>query len=253
MATDFITEKLKEKFKEEKFFCKESLFDFYRQFDPELNKSTFKSRIRQLKAKKIITQVTSNLFTLGGKPNFIPSTGGFEKKVATRIEKQFPGIKYAIWSTQLVTEFSLHLSARFITVLQVEVDALEPVYSFLKNQNIGPVFFQPETKEIERYIFESEKSIILQSLITKAPTKKIGKIVTVTLEKIIVDLYCEKDLFISYQGSELTHIINTAYDRYSINFTTMFHYARRRGKETELRQYLQEKTDIPKEIIDDKK
>ena len=249
MAKQFIIEELKERFKEEKFFNRESLLAFYRQFSPDLNDSTFRWRIYQLKAKGVIASVTQDLFTLGSKPDFKPVISDFEKRIANKVEKQFSGMKYAIWSTKFVNEFSLHLSSRFITILQVEIDALEPVYAFLKNQNLGPVYFQPDKKEIERYIFESEKTIILQSLITKAPTQKIGKTVTVKLEKIIVDLFCEKDLFISFQGSELVHIINTAYERYAINFTTMFHYARRRGKEMELKQFLKERTDIPKAIF----
>lgn len=251
MANNFILEQLKNKFKDERFFKRESLLVFYRQFDPDLNDSTFRWRIHQLKAKGVITPVTQDLFILGSKPDFKPVISDFEKRIANKVEKQFSGIKYAIWSSKSVNEFSLHLSSSFITVLQVEIDALEPVYAFLKNQNMGSVYFQPGKKEIERYIFESEKSIVLQSLISKAPTQKIGNTFTVNLEKIIVDLYCEKDLFISFQGSELVHIINTAYERYSINFTTMLHYARRRGKEMELKQYLKERTDIPKVIFND--
>ncbi|MCB8993974.1 MAG: hypothetical protein H6538_00025 [Bacteroidales bacterium] len=174
-------------------------------------------------------------------------------KVANKVEKQFPGIKYSIWSTKSVNEFLLHLTTRYITILQVEKDAMEPVYEFLKLQNIGKIYFQPEEKEIERYIFESEQSIILQSLISKAPIQRLGRIVTITLEKMIVDLFCEKNLFFAFQGGELVHIINAAYERYSINFTTMFHYARRRGKEMDLKQFLKERTDIPKIIFDDKK
>ncbi|MHA1586619.1 MAG: DUF6577 family protein [Candidatus Heimdallarchaeota archaeon] len=253
MTKNFILEQLKAKFKEEEFFSRESLLAFYRQFDPNLNDSTFRWRIHQLKAKNIITPLSKDLFTLNSKSEYKPSISEFEKKIANKVEKQFPGLKYAIWSTKSVNEFLLHLTPRFITILQVEIDALEPVYAFLKNQSFGTVYFQPDDKEIERYIFESDKSIILQSLISKAPTQKTGKIVTVTIEKMIIDLFCERNLFISYQGSELVHIINTAYDRYSINFTTMFHYARRRGKEVDLKQFLKEKTDIPKVILNDKK
>lgn len=251
MANKSITEDLNERFKEEKFFNRESLLAFYRQFDPDLNDSTFRWRIHQLKAKGVISPVTQNLFTLGRKPDFKPVIGDFEKRIANKVERQFSEMKYAIWSTKYINEFSLHLSSRFIAILQVEIDALEPVYAFLKNQNFGPVYFQPDKKEIERYIFESEKSIVLQSLISKAPTQKIEKTVTVKLEKIIVDLFCEKDLFISFQGGELIHIMNTAYERYAINFTTMFHYARRRGKDMELKHYLKERTDIPKDIFND--
>ncbi len=253
MAKNFILEQLKEKFKEDNFFSRESLLAFYRQFDPNLSDSTFRWRIHDLKAKNIITPLSKDLFTLNSKPEYKPSIGEFEKKIANKVEKQFPGVKYVIWSTRSINEFLLHLIPKFITILQVEIDALEPVYEFLKNLNVGTTYFQPDVKEIERYIFESEQSIVLQSLISKAPTRKTEKIESITLEKMIVDLYCEKDLFISFQGSELVHIINTAYERYSINFTTLFHYARRRGKEVELKQFLKERTDIPKIIFNDKK
>ena len=129
---------------------------------------------------------------------------------------------------------------------------MEPVYDYLKSNNKGAVYFQPDKKEIDRYIFEAELPIILQSLISKAPTQKVRKIATITIEKMIVDLFCEKYLFVAYQGSELVHIINNAYERYTVNFTTLLHYARRRGKEVDIKHFLKEKTDIPKVIFNDK-
>ena len=42
----------------------------------------------------------------------------------------------------------LHIPGKFITILQVEKEAIEHVYSFLKAQNIVNVFIQPEDKEI---------------------------------------------------------------------------------------------------------
>ena len=252
MTKNFILEQLIEKFKEERLIKRESLLAFYRQFDPDLNDSTFRWRIHQLKAKKIITPITQDLFTLSSKPEFKPVSGEFERKISSKVEKQFPGLKYCIWSTKSVNEFMLHLPGTFITILQVEKDALEPVFEFLKSNNKGTVYFQPNEKEIDRYIFEAELPIILQSLISKAPTQKVGKIVTITIEKMIVDLFCEKYLFVAYQGSELIHINNNAYERYAVNFTTLLHYARRRGKEVDLKHFLKEKTDIPKVIFNDK-
>ena len=252
MAKNFVLEQLIAKFKEEKIFNRKSLFAFYRQFDPDLKESTFRWRIHQLKAKKIITPITKDFFTLNSKPGYRPVIGEFERKVSNLIEKQFPGLKYCIWSSKSVNEFMLHLPGTFITILQVEKDALEPVYEFLKSQHKGTVYFQPDEKEINRYIFEAELPIILQSLISKTPTQKVGKIATITIEKMIVDLFCEKYLFVAYQGSELVHIINNAYERYAVNFTTLLHYARRRGKEVDLKHFLKEKTDIPKVIFNDK-
>ena len=93
----------------------------------------------------------------------------------------------------------------------------------LVEKKTGKPDFKPDEKEINRYIFAAEHPIILQSLISKAPTQKVGKITTITIEKMIVDLFCEKNLFVAYQGSELVHIINNAYERYAVNFTTLLH------------------------------
>ncbi len=251
MAKNFILEQLKKEFKGKPFFTRESLLAFYRQFDPDLNESTFRWRLYSLKAKQIITPISQDLFTLNFKPNFKPDVSDVEK-IAGKVEKQFATMKYCIWSTKTISEFMLHIPGKFMTILEVEQDALEPLYEYLKTQNYNNVYIEPEAKEIERYIFDSEQPVILQSLISKTPIQKVGKIYTVTLEKLIVDLFCDKNLFIAFQGAELVHIINNTYHRYSINFTKLFHYARRRGKETDLKSYLTTKTDIHKNIIHDK-
>jgi len=249
---DFIIEQLKKELKGKDSFSRKELFDLYRQFEPDLKNSTFRWRIYQLKEKKVITQISQDKFSLSYKPVFKPGIEDYEKKIYLKLEKQFPGLKQCIWSTKAINEFMLNLPGKSIIVLQVEKDGIEPVFDFLKSQNFGTVYIQPEEKEIERYIFETEKSIALQQLTSRAPLQKFSKVHTITIEKMIVDLFSDKNLFSIFQGSELAHIINNSYQRYSINFTTLFHYASRRGKEKDLRHFLLEKTDIPKIIINDK-
>lgn len=250
MAKNFIIEQLKEEFKGKPYFTRKLLLAFYRKFDPELNESTFRWRLYHLKTKRIITPISQDLFTLIYKPDFKPDVSDVEK-IAIKAERQFPTMKYCIWSTRAINEFSLHILGKFITILEVEKDALEPIYEYLKTQNYN-VYIQPGEKEIERYIFESERSIILQSLVSKTPIQKVGKVYTITLEKLVVDLFCDKNLYIAFQGAELVHIINNLYRHYSINFTKLFHYARRRGREADLKCFLTEKTDIPQNYIYDK-
>ena len=94
-------------------------------------------------------------------------------------------------------------------------------------------------------------AIILKKLITKSPIQTIDDVPTVTLEKVIVDIYSEKKLFEAFQGSELLHIINNAVEKYAINTKTLLNYANRRSKREEIEVYLREKTDLPKIIFDD--
>lgn len=251
MTKDIIIEQLRKRFGKRISFSRQELYAFYTEFKPDLKETTFRWIIYNLKEKQIITSISRGLFTLSFKPFFKPAPDKSEKKIFTVIEKQFTALKFCIWSTRIVSEFMLHVPVKHITILQVEKEALEPVYDFLKTQRLGDIFIQPEEKEIERYIYESDKAIVLLPLVSKSPLQKVNKVRTTTLEKLIVDLYSNKKLFAAFQGSELAHIVNTAYNRYAIDFTTLFHYANRRRKDVDLRIFLKDKTDIPNHILND--
>lgn len=251
MAKDLITERLRKKFKGRQSFSREELYAFFRQFDYDLKETTFRWRIYHLKKNKVIASLSRGLFTLSYKSNFKPDIDKAARKIYATVEKQFPALKFCVWTTQFISEFMLHIPTKPITILQAEKEALEPIYDFLKEQKLGDIFIQPEEKEIERYIYESEKAIVLLPLVSKSPTQKINTVTTTTLEKLIVDLYSDKKLFAAFQGNEFVHVVNNAYSRYAIDFTKLFHYAKRRRKETDLMQFFKNKTDIPKNILND--
>ena len=244
MKNELIINRLHNRFQDKSCFTRQELFDFFREFETDLKETTFRWKIHDLKNKRIISPVSRNFFTLQYKPVFQPYISETEQKTFSKIQKQFPTLKCCIWSTQIIHEFMLHIPAQSITILQVEKEAIEPVYDYLKGQKIN-VFAQPEEKEIARYVSKSKSAIVLESLVTKSPVQQVNSATTVTLEKMLIDLISEPTLFVPFQGSEMIHIINTAYNRYTIHFTTLFHYAGRRGKEVELTELLN-KTDIPK-------
>lgn len=251
MAKDIIIKQLQKELTGKTFLSREALYDFFLKSDPDLKESTFRWRVYQLKERRIVTPLSKNLFSLSYKPDFKPEIGNYEKRISSRLEKQFSGLKYCIWSTKAVSEFMLHIPVIYLTILQVEKDALEPVFEFLKASKPGRVYIQPDGKEIGRYIFDTEQAIVLQSLVSRAPTQRVGRVPTITIEKMIVDLFSDKILFIAFQGSELVHIVNNAFQHYSINFTRLIHYAGRRRREKDIKQFLLEKTDIPKVILND--
>jgi len=244
MKNELIIKQLQNTFQDKSFFSRQELFDFFLEFDANLKETTFRWKIHDLKNKQILSPVSRIFFSLKVKPVFLPNISETELEIFSKIQKQFPTLKCCIWSTQIINEFMLHIPAQSITILQVEKEAIDPVYDFLKEQKLN-VFAQPEEKEIEKYVFKSESAIVLESLVTKSPVQQVNKTTTITLEKLMIDLISDTQLFAPFQGSEMIHIINTACNRYTIHFTTLFHYAGRRGKVDELIELLN-KTDIPK-------
>ena len=251
MARNFIIEQLKQNFKDQESFSRDALYNFYLQFEPDLKETTFRWRIYNLKEKKLIRPISRKDFTLLYKPVFKPDIREPEQKIFALIEKGFKGLKKSVISTRIINEFMLHQPVRFFILVEVEKEASESVFYYLKDNGIRNVFLQPEEKELQRYVNELDNAIILQSLVSKAPLQKVKKISTTTLEKLLVDLFCDRKLFYSYQGSEMIFIFNNAYRKYSIDFTKLFSYAQRRRRETELMDFLTDKTDIPKTILND--
>ena len=251
MAENNITEQLQRQFKGRKFFSRKELYALFRQLKPEMKDATLRWIIYNLKKKGLITSISKEYFTLSFKSAYKPKIDKTTKKIYVSVEKQFTSLKFCIWSTQILSEFMIHIPVKHFTVLQVEKEALEPVYEFLKGEKIGDIFIQPEEKEIDRYLNESNKAILLLPLVTKSPIQKINNTVTITLEKLIVDVYADKKIFAAFQGGELVHIINNAYNRYAIDFTKLFYYAKRRRKDIELRELFSQKTDIPNDILND--
>lgn len=64
-----------------------------------------------------------------------------------------------------------------------------------------------------------------------------------------MDIFCDKKMFSTFQGTEFVDIINNSYRRYAINFTKLFNYAKRRRKEIELMEYLSQQTKLPQNIF----
>ncbi len=231
-------------FKNREHISRTELYDFYMQFDNELKETTFRWRIYNLKQKKVINTVAKSIYTLSNKSEFYPILSAKEEKLFTTISKQFPSLKTCVWNTNIVNELMLHIPSKALTIIEVENDAIEIVFNFLKDEGNKNLFFQPNEKEIQYYIAPLDNAIIVQSLVTKSPTQILSKTTTTTLEKLLVDLYSNKNLFSTYQGSELVHIFDKANDKYILDFSKMLSYASRRNKKKELVEFLENKTNI---------
>lgn len=251
MTNRFMIQQLQQTFKDQAFFSSEALYNFYLNFEPDLKETTFRWRIYNLKEQKLIRPISRNVFTLTYKPNYKPSLDDMGRRVSLIINKEFGALTKAIWSTRIISEFMLHQPVRFFTLIETEKEAIEPVFHLLMDNKIKNVFLQPEEKELHRYMSELDNAIVVRPLVSKAPLQKVDKVDTITIEKLLVDLFADKKLFYTYQGSELAFIFNSVYRKYAINFTKLFSYARRRRRVADLMNFISERTDIPKTISHD--
>jgi hypothetical protein len=91
---------------------------------------------------------------------------------------------------------------------------------------------------MNKYVMDSNEPIIITRLTTEAPTQEINKVVTQTIEKLLVDIYCDPVLFSAQQGAELERIYQSAFEKYAVNNTKMLRYASRRNKRDEIENFI---------------
>ena len=148
-----------------------------------------------------------------------------------------PFVDFIVWQTKWLNEFMRHQPGKFITIIEVEREVKESVFHILQESGQN-VFLNPTKEIIENYLYSAKSPIIIQNLITEAPTQKIDKLMTATLEKILVDIISDSDLFSTFQGRELHNIYQTAFERYKISQSKMKRYAKRRSKMEKLNSIL---------------
>lgn len=237
-----IENKIIEAFKGQSSFDRKELYHFYLDFEPDLKESTFSWRIYDLKKKDIIKTIGRGLYVISYKPKYKPVLTENVLKIARKTSERFKDIKYCIWESQWLNEFTQHQTSNQMIVVEVEKEFTESLYYFLNDSLRMDFFLNPDEKEIEFYISESTVPVVIKRLVTRAPISKLKdrKIVVpiATLEKIMVDLFADENLFHFYQGSELIYIFERILDRYSINLTKLFSYAKRRKKEEEIKQFI---------------
>lgn len=159
------------------------------------------------------------------------------KTINSKLKNNFPFLTSCLWSSTLLNEFTIHQSNKIFFLIEVEKDAVESIFRFLKDKNY-PVFINPSQEVFENYASSENNFIIVKQLISEAPIQTIKNINTVTLEKMLVDIFCDKIIFSAFQGNEMKKIFSSAYIKYSINENRLLRYANRRGKKEQLKKYL---------------
>jgi hypothetical protein len=159
--------------------------------------------------------------------------------IARLTTKQFPQLQFSLWSSEQLQPFAHHLMGRFTSFLHTESDAIVPVTDFLlKHKYVA--YPNPKQVEVEKYVATSDGRIIVRQLITEEPAE--GHYATI--EKILVDLFLEKDRLFLMDLAEFTRIFENIVFAHRINMGRLLRYAERRKVKTSMLKLLYEHKDL---------
>lgn len=238
IATDKLhIDRLKEYLKGKETFDSNDIFRFYEKDEPQIKKETVNWRIYHLVQRGILNRVGRGKLTSGQGKKYFPEISKKLKTIYSKLKREFPFLEICIWNTSSLNEFMIHQPGRFFILIEVEKEATQSVFFFLKEEKY-PVFVDPTEEIFEKYLSLEKENLIVKSLVTEAPLQKITGLNTVTIEKMLVDIFCDELLFSAQQGYEMRTIFEEAINKYSVSENRMLRYADRRRKKESFRNYL---------------
>jgi len=211
--------------------------NYYEEIEPQIKQSTVNWRIYSLVQKGILQRIGRGKFIIGNKMKFIPEISSKTKSIYSKIHKEFPFSNLCVWHTSWLNEFMQHQPNQFYYLVEVEKESTESVFYFLKETN-NSVFLNPNSDILNKYLSNNKDVLIVKHYISESPIQKISEIKTATIEKILVDIYCDEIIFAAQQGFEMRTIFNNVYERYAVNESKMLRYANRRKKKESFKEYI---------------
>ena len=234
---------LQTKFSGSQFISRPALKEFYRQYEPELKETTFRWIIHDLKKNNLIHSLDRGMFRLAGSavhlPEYTPRVSKPTRTLYQKIKKQFPYTGVCCWETSSLNEFMQHQVGQSLVLLEVEADATESIFNFLKELRYN-AFLLPTPQDLERYVYGSVNPIVVKKMISQSPVRMYDGIPTAKLEKLLVDLFADADFYYPYQGNERNILFKNAFERYRISYKSLYRYADRRKCRPALDLYLQQ-------------
>jgi len=229
---------LRDHFGEDEIIKTKDITAFYRQFEEDVKKTTINWRVYELVQKGILQRIGRGTFKLGKENHFVPEISSQMKSTYRKVKREFPYLNLCLWNTSVLNEFMVHQPYQFFSLVEVDNEATDSVFHFLKEHR-SAVYLEPNEEVLENYLTADKNACIVQPLVSEAPVLNVNGVTSAPLEKILVDVFCDSVTFSAFQGVERSTIFKAAFDKYTVNRNKLLRYADRRGKKEDIKTYLE--------------
>ncbi len=228
---------LSQHFQDRESFTTNDVSDFFAKTDPDIKRATINWRIYELVRQGSLKRIGRGMYALGQADCFLPGLTKKQQTISARLKKQFPLITFCCWHTSALKEFFQHVAVYDFLLVEAEREAVDAVFHFVKETHPN-TFQDPPQNIMENFVLASRDAVIVKSLVSEAPLQEADAATLPTIEKILVDIVADSEIFFFLQGHELLNIFESALGKYTVNTDRLLRYAKRRNKKEELQKIL---------------
>ena len=220
------------------FKRKDFLADIASQ-QPDINKRAVDLQLSRLVASGVILRKERGVYTLAENvlPEYTYRPSEDEKDLFEQLKQKFPLLDLCVWSPRMLASFMIHVPIIDYIFVDVEKVGIETVFNALQSMNLGRnVLMAPSLEECNRYLFGTN-AIVVRQLIVQSPLTIVDGCVVPRIEKILVDLVGDNELFFA-SGAETYNIYEFARERNNVNMSKLLRYASRRNRKDKVEQII---------------
>ena len=229
---------LKKRFSDREVFDFEELGRFYFEYGKDISLSSLNVRVFYLVKGGVIQRVGRGLFRVGEVSRYIPEPSRSLKLLHGKLKQEFPFTDICLWSTEWLHPWMLHFPGQNRIMVEPEKEAVEGIFYFLRDIRKN-VFLDPDMEVLSRYADFGRDLIVVKPLRSQAPVQEVKGVTVPELEKIIVDLVADFEIYSPFQGRDLEEIFETVFEKYTLNQSRILRYAGRRNRRPEIQEIIQ--------------
>lgn len=204
-----------------KYFSLKKLKEDLFSQEPDFNHETLKKNISRFKKQNIIRSAGRGWYSF--LPNaFVLDTTPL-RNIINLLKREFPLLEFNIWSTEQLLPYFHHIPTRFFIFIYADKDYLQTIYEKLIIKS-KKVILNPSRQEAEKIFNVERDTLILRPSITEEPIENNHS----KIEKVLVDLYIEKDNIKILDEWEYKRIFENIASRNSIHIDVIHYYISRR-------------------------
>lgn len=207
---------------------------------PGIGRSTVFRLLKYLCEIGTITRTSKGHFDVSNKRIYNYELSETAKNISMYIQEQFPLVDFQVWELYQMNEFVNHQMSRNTIFVEVENMLDKSIFNLLFDKY--PHVLHNAGMD-EYYKYAGDETIGVRKLISEAPSG-FGQYKQASLEKILVDLFGRGLSGSIISRSEYKAIYEDSFKKYVINQPKMFRYARRRGIEKNIVDFIHDKTNI---------
>jgi hypothetical protein len=152
-------------------------------------------------------------------------------QLGSMVHKKYPLLTFSIWSTEQLKSFAHHMMTQYTQFVYADIDAMPSIADYLREQGYQ-TYQNPQKLEVEKYFQASQKTVVIRASVTREPVDGYYA----TIEKILVDLFIEKDRLLLMDEAEYERVFRNLVLSHRINMARLLEYAERRKIEVALRK-----------------